>query len=65
MIRFDLRDEKTKEDKLTALVIQAIGAGSMCWSAVENAGTFRSGEALEVAHALIDALKKHGLTNVK
>lgn len=61
MITFDLRDEKTPEEVLSALVFQAMGAVSMCWSHIERAGVFQSSEAVEVGKALIDEMKSRGL----
>lgn len=65
MIKFDLRGVPTN-DRASALVHQAVGAISMCWSQVEKAGTFKSAEAAEIANDLLQALETYGcLTKTK
>lgn len=48
----------TKRDKLESIVYQAVGAASMCWEHVENAGIFQDDKAKEVSEALLKALEK-------
>ena len=46
-----------EEDPMAAVVYQAIGTGSMCWSEIESAGVFQDQEAARVAEGLLTWLR--------
>lgn len=52
---FDLRGDE--EDPLATLVHLAVGAASMCWENVAQAGVFDDAKARDVAAALLHALR--------
>ena len=47
-----LLGQRTKLDQLHARLAEAIGAASMCWTNIDQAGTFQSEAALEIADNL-------------
>lgn len=43
-------------EELRALILQALGEASTCWSNVEQAGVFQSERAIAIAERLTDAI---------
>lgn len=53
MSRFDWNENTTVDQA----VFEALGAVSVCWENIEDAGVFQSGAAIEIGHELTDFIK--------
>lgn len=61
--KFEFTPERDGSQSRRSLVMQALGAASVCWDYPEGAGTFRAERAKEIGEALLEALDHHAYSD--